>query len=137
MNKPWKIILVFAGVFLAGAIFGGPLMGWYRNYQLERRPPFAERTMERYQRELKITAAQEERIRPILLRMQNEWRRLRQENVRNLSAVVDQMHREVAAELTPEQQTKLEEMRQELRLRTERLRGRVREREAEPRKTGV
>lgn len=137
MNKPWKVILVFVGMFLAGAIFGGPLLGWYRDYRQERRPPFAERTMERYQRELKITAAQEERIRPILLRMQAEWRRLRQENVRNLSAVVDQMHREVAAELTPEQQVRLEEMRKELRLRTERLRGRVREREAEANKAGA
>ncbi len=134
MNKTWKVILVFVGVFLAGAISGGPIQGWYRNYQQERRPPFAERTMERYQRELKITAAQEERIRPILVRMQGEWRRLRQENVRSLSAVVDQMHREVAAELTPEQQVKLEEMRKELRLRTERLRGRVHDREAEKRK---
>ena len=23
MNKPWKVILAFLGVFLAGAVFGG------------------------------------------------------------------------------------------------------------------
>lgn len=129
MNKPWKVILVFAGVFLAGVITGGPLLGLLQNYRQERRPAFADRTMVRYERELGITSAQKEKIRPILLRAQDDWRRLRQENVQHLTALVDRMHMEVATELTPEQQTKLEDMRKELRKRTERLRGRVHDRE--------
>lgn len=129
MNKPWKVILVFAGVFLSGVICGGPLLEWYKHQREERRPPFVERTMERYQRELKITAEQEAEIRPILLRVRAKWRQARDENVRTLTEIVDHMHLEVAAELTPEQQVKLEEMRKELRARAERLRGRVRDRE--------
>lgn len=129
MNKPWKVVLVFVGVFVAGAIAGGPLAMWVQNYRHERRPPFVDRTMERYERELQISEAQRGKIWPVLLRAQTEWRALREENVRKMSEVIDRMHAEVAAELTPEQQTKLEKMRQELRARAERLRGRAHDRE--------
>ena len=82
--------------------------------------------MRRFENELNLTEVQKEKIEPILLRTQTEWRQFRQENVKNLMGVIDRMHLDVAAELTPEQQVKLEVMRKELRERTERLRGRVR-----------
>lgn len=129
MNKPWKVGLVFVGVFLAGVLCGGPLVVRWQNYQNENRPPFIERTLARYERDLGITAAQKEKIRPILLSIQKEWRQLRQNNVRQLQAVVDRMHDGVAAELTPEQHAKLEEMRKETHQRTELLRGRQHDRE--------
>jgi len=125
MNQPWKVIVAFLGVFLAGLICGGPLAGWLRERHHENRPPFAERTMRRFERELNLTEVQKERIEPILLRAQNDWREFRQQNVRNLTGVVERMHVELSAELNPEQRVKLEDIRKEFRARAEQFRGRV------------
>lgn len=125
MSQRWKVILAFAGVFAAGVVCGEPLSAWYSRYEARHRPPFAERTMKRYERELHLTPAQREKVGPVLVRWQDEWRRLRQENVRAMTTLIDRMHAEVGAELTAEQREKLELMRQELRARAERLRGRL------------
>jgi hypothetical protein len=129
LNKPWKVVLVFAGVFLAGVVCGGPLLATIQQYRHDRRPPFIDRTMARYERELGITPEQKERIWPILTRIQKDWRQLKQENVRNLLGVIDRMYTEIGGELTPEQRIKLEKMRDESRERTERLQGRQHQRE--------
>lgn len=125
MNKPWKVILAFAGVFVSGVICGGPITGWIRHRQHENRPPFAERTMVRFEKELKLTPAQKEKIQPILVRAQQEWRQSRQENMRNMTGVIDRMHDDLGAELTPEQRSRLEEIRLEFKKRAEDIRGRV------------
>jgi len=125
MNTPWKVILAFAGVFVAGAIFGGPFADWIKELRQNNRPPFAERTMARFEKEFELTEAQKEKIMPILVRAQKDWRQLRHDNVRNLTALVDRMHLELSAELTPDQQKKLEGISKEFRSRAERFRGRV------------
>jgi hypothetical protein len=124
MNSPWKVILAFAGVFIAGVLCGGPVFGWIRERQQENRPGFAERTMQRYEKELGLTAAQKEKILPILVRTQKDWRQLRQDNMRSITGLIDHMHEELLAELTPEQRVKMEAMRKEFRSRAERFRGR-------------
>lgn len=83
--------------------------------------------MRRFEHELKLTETQKERVLPILLRAQQEWRQARQENVKVLTGVIDRMHTDLSAELAPEQQARLEEMRKEFRSRAERFRGRVTE----------
>lgn len=83
--------------------------------------------MRRFEHELKLTDSQKERVLPILLRAQQEWRQARQENVKVLTGVIDRMHADLSAELAPEQRTRLEEMRKEFRVRAERFRGRVME----------
>jgi hypothetical protein len=129
MNQPWKVVLAFVGVFVAGLICGGPLLNWARERLQENRPPFAERTMRRFEKEFELTDAQKERIAPILQRTQTDWRQFRQDNMRNLTGVIDRMHADIAAELNPEQRSKLEEISNEFRKRAERFRGRVREQE--------
>lgn len=130
MNQPWKVILAFVGVFVAGMICGGPLIGWIKAKAEEKRPPFAERTMHRFEHELNLTDTQKERIEPILQRAQADWRRFRQDNMRNLTGVIDRMHAEIASELAPDQRVKLEVISNEFRKRAERFRGRIREPEA-------
>jgi hypothetical protein len=132
MNQPWKVVLAFVAVFVAGLICGGPLLNWVKERHHEKRPPFAERTMRRFVKELELTEAQKERIAPILQRTQTDWRQFRQENMRNLIGVIDRMHADVAAELNPEQRSKLEVISNEFRKRAERFRGRVREEERGP-----
>jgi hypothetical protein len=125
MNSPWKVILAFVAVFIAGVLCGGPVFGWIREKQQENRPGFAERTMHRFDKELGLTAAQKEKVEPILLRAQQDWRQLRQDNMRGITGLIDRMHEELSAELTPEQRVKLEKVRSEFRARAERFRGRT------------
>lgn len=129
MNQPWKVVLAFVAVFVAGLVCGGPLLTRVKERQQESRPPFAERTMQRFEKELQLTEAQKERIAPILQRTQTDWRQFRQDNMRNLTGVIDRMHADIAAELNPEQRGKLEEISNEFRQRAERFRGRVRNQE--------
>lgn len=127
MKQSWKVFFAFGGVFIAGMICGGPVAGWLRNRQEQNRPPFAERTMKRFEHELQLTAPQKEKIYPILLNAQKEWRQLRQDNVNNMTVLLDRMHEQLVAELNPEQRGRMEELRKEFRARAERFRGRVRD----------
>lgn len=126
MNKPWKVILAFLGVFLAGAVFGGFLSMRVARRFMENPPlrepgqpggQFSPQVLKRLSERLDLTPAQEEKIRPILKQTEEEMRRLRQSGFRETIAVAERMHEQVAALLTPEQKTKLDAMRLEMRER--------------------
>jgi hypothetical protein len=126
MNKSWKVVLAFAGVFLAGAIFGGALAPHLKRFErLQPRPPLAERMMQRFDEQLQLTAEQKPKVRPIVDRMSEETLRMRRESSVAFRAMMDRMTAELARELTPEQRVKLDEMRAYYRERAEqRNRGR-------------
>jgi hypothetical protein len=126
MNRPWKVILAFALVFVAGAIFGGALAPrWLRlDLDLQNRPPFTERVMKRLDQELSLTDAQRAGILPIVERMAEETQRMRRDGVQTYRTVMDGYNAEIALQLTPEQRTKLEEMRKRFRERMDRVRQR-------------
>ena len=88
--------------------------------------------MQRFVKEFNLTEEQKQKIEPILLRTQRDWRQYRQDNVRNLVGVIDRMHVDVAAELNPEQRGRLTEISNEFRARAESFRGRIREQETAP-----
>ena len=128
MDKPWKVVLAFLGVFVAG-IFSGAMLGVRFGRHLM--PPgnhapggqnFGPQVMKRFEEQLELTPEQTTQIGPIVERTQVEVQRLRKENVREMTKVMDQMHTEVSAILTPEQRVKLEELRKKFRERSERLR---------------
>lgn len=123
MNRRLKVILVFVGVFLAGAISGGAIAmrvlksdrpDWRRGTRLQ--------LMDRLVEELKLTEAQREKISPIVVRAQEETQALRRESLLAIAVVMDRMHADMGVELTPEQRVKLEEMRKRFRERAERMR---------------
>lgn len=130
MNKPWKVILAFLGVFVAGAVFGGFLSG--RLLQRFRPAPpaqpgqprggpggeqFSLQVFRRLSERLELTDTQKEQLRPIIKETDAEMRRLRTANFRESMALAEQMHEKIAAILTPEQLAKLEAMRKEMRER--------------------
>ncbi len=125
MNKPWKVILAFLGVFLAGAVFGGFLSLRVARHFFESAKPrgpvpleqFSPQMFKRLAEKLELTPEQKEKIRPILKQTEEEMRRLRQSGMRESMAVADRMHDEVSALLTPEQKAKLESMKREMRER--------------------
>jgi hypothetical protein len=123
MKASWKVILAFVGVFMAGAICSFPLSGWMRDLQ-GKRLSFAERTTRRLEKQLELTPVQTEKIQPIIMRTEGEYRRLRQEDARNFTGMLERMHEDIAVELTQEQRAKLTHIRDEFRDRAERLRSR-------------
>ena len=132
MDKPWKVVLAFVGVFIAGAIFGGALAPrWLgHGHFLQSRAPFGgPRMIDRLSADLALSAEQKEKIVPIVERAETETRRLRRESVQSFRAVIDRMNAEISPELTPEQRVKLEELRKRFRERIERFRSEFHDRE--------
>ena len=134
MEKPWKVILAFAGVFVAGAIFGGALAPrWFGPRRpMHRGQAFELHLMDRLTRELALTPEQQKKIAPIVSRAEAETRRLRRESVQSFRAVMEKANTEIAAELTPEQRTKMDEMQRRFRERLERFRARHGQKRAPP-----
>ncbi|MDB6169110.1 MAG: hypothetical protein JWM88_1974 [Verrucomicrobia bacterium] len=127
MDKPWKVILAFLGIFAAG-IVSGTLLGARYGHQLfprSRSPEsqnFSARMMERLGSELALTPEQTARIRPIVERTQGDLQNLRRDYMQQVTHVMDEMHSQIGAILTPEQRQKLEELRKRFRERSERIR---------------
>jgi Spy/CpxP family protein refolding chaperone len=127
MNQRLKVVLILVGVFLAGAVCGGPIaLRFLRPARPEWNRGARPQVMDRLSKELDLTQAQQEKIRPIVTRAQEEMQHFRRESIRNIAVVMDRMHTDVAAELTPEQRSKLEDMRKKFRDRAERIRGEFR-----------
>ena len=120
--KPTRIVaLAFVGVFLLGAVFGavggvryakqpksassGPKRGTPEHFTMQQ--------MKRLKEPLKLTPEQSDRILPILMRAGEETGKIRRECFGRMEPVISQMEDDVARELTPEQQTKLRELKHE------------------------
>ena len=93
--------------------------------------PIQPAIMQQLIRQLKLTAAQKEKVRPIVSRASEDLQRLRQDNdterQRNIAdtvRVTDRMYSDVAALLPPEQRVELESMRTQMQHRVEKDRRR-------------
>jgi hypothetical protein len=112
MNQParWKVILLLAAIFAAGAI-----TGWAVSYGLGPRffhgPPkpaeMQARARERYRRELKLSPEQLEKITPFIQQCGAEIEATRQEMMAKIGQSLANSEARIAGELTPEQQEKL------------------------------
>ncbi len=144
MDKPWKVIFAFVGVFIAGAVFGGffALRSTGKRLASERtqvaRPAInkvaqgaqvpapakgiAPQVMRQLTQRLSPTPEQQKALRPIVGRATEDLQRMQREHLADAARTTERMYADVAALLTPEQRTKLEQMRQEMleRVRRER-----------------
>jgi len=122
MDKPWKVILAFTGIFLAGILVGGlSSLRWGRNF-VQRQPmgeQYGPQLMQRLVTELNLTPEQQAKINPIVTAASDELRDLRRSTQRTSAAVLVRMQGEIAAVLTPEQKAKFDEQvtRQRERIR--------------------
>ena len=131
-TKTWKVVLVFAGVFAAGVVTGATWSWRFGRPGPEERPRwagpgFGNRMMERMREDLNLTDEQKARLEPIVQRSDEELQTLRRGQLQEVAQIMDRVHAEVAAVLTPDQRTKLEEMRERFRQRAERMRREFRE----------
>jgi Spy/CpxP family protein refolding chaperone len=141
MDKPWKVVLAFIGVFIAGAVFGGLFtVGTARRAvvannpngpatpstvvtppatKASQPPQIAPAIIRQITQRLSLTAEQKEKIRPIVTRAGEDLQRLRRENLQDTTRVMERMYADVSATLTPEQRVELEEMRRKMQERVE------------------
>lgn len=122
MNKPWKIILVLAGIFAAGGVTGGFLTLKACRDQIANRPVPEEwepKHLKKLSDRLGLTEEQKEQVRPIIRSRMGDLYRLRNESMAETRVVVEAMQREISEKLTPEQRIKFAEMNRELREKRE------------------
>lgn len=139
MKKKWQVILVFVGVFLAGAVVGSVVSVRYvREMARQRRAPdqFAPQMMKRFAEHLDLTPEQRAKIIPIVNRCSDSIRTLRRQGLSETAALMERMHEDVSRELNGEQREKLNEMRERQRQRfREWTSGRGRDRRSDDRQS--
>lgn len=118
MNKPWKLVLLLTGIFLAGGLTGALVMiRLGREVAARRSLPeqWVPMHLKRLAKRLDLRPEQLEQLRPIVRRNMEELKRLRAYAMIETRNVMERMEREVAEKLTPEQRAKFEQMNRELR----------------------
>jgi Spy/CpxP family protein refolding chaperone len=157
MDKPWKVIVAFIGVFMAGAVFGGFFsLGVGRELLVRNGPPAAPvmaaapvapvalaptaaptqtpaanpvakgpnaagrvnlppavgsaRILRQIANKLDLTAAQKERITPLIQRAIEDLWRIEQNNSRENSYIVQRLRQDIGKQLTAEQRVRSDEL---------------------------
>ena len=110
----WWLALGFVVVFCAGVATGIFAGAWHARHILfnGRSSHVHQRMRDHLQRELHLTTEQSEQVGPILDRMSQELEKIRDETGRRVSATMNQSHDELIPLLNPEQQEKLNQMRE-------------------------
>lgn len=110
----WKLAIGFVLVFIAGGaagLFFGATRTAHFFMEGPHRPGFlAERMRERLRWQLHLTNDQVAKISPIIDKTATQLEQIRTESSRRVHETFTEAHREMAAELTPEQRTKLQEI---------------------------
>ena len=120
VNQPWKIVVVLAGIFLAGGVTGGFVaLRFFPSPHPARQgsgpDQWAPRQMKRLAERLELTPDQQERLHPIVRRNMEELIRLRLSSTAHTREIFERMEREISEQLTPAQRPKFEQMNREFR----------------------
>ena len=118
--RHWKIILALVGLFALGAATGSVITLKVVKRVIEARTNperMSQSLLGEYQRRLKLTPEQVEKIRPILQRTGREMWELRTEMSGRTFQVIRLSHEDIAAELTPEQREEFTRLNRETRER--------------------
>lgn len=125
MDKTWKVILAFAGIFVAGLLVGGlvtlRVVKSLAPPRLGSPEQFSPLLMKRISSKLELTPEQQEKIRPLIARAADELHQMRRTVWTNSQAVMERVDGEIAAVLTPPQKLKFDQMREEQRERVRRF----------------
>src|SRR3954470_8867030 len=135
MDKPWKVALAFIGVFTAGAVFGGFFSVGIGKHMIASLPPpplqkepkrerpllemppvwRSAQLLGRFTERLDLTDEQRERIKPLVQRATEDYRRQQNNNLRETGFILDRLQKDIRKELVPEQLKKLEKMEEHQR----------------------
>ena len=117
----WKAVLVFSALFVAGGAVGSLVTLRFARHQPPAPPRegLSPQLVRRFTERLDLQPDQAARIEPILAVHTEELRKIRRESFERTDAISQRMLAAVETHLTPEQRTKLEELRKEQRARFE------------------
>jgi Spy/CpxP family protein refolding chaperone len=111
----WKLICGFLLVFIAGCLTGAFVAAATTRHYLfaaGHHGITADRMRERLKAELNLTPEQTAKISPILDKAAVQLQAIRKDTGQRVHEVFATTHNQIAADLTPEQRTKLEQMRE-------------------------
>ncbi len=127
MNKPWKLIVLLIGIFVAGGATGALLAKRVEKVMpMPPKPPPAPETwatmhLKRLADEIGVKPEQMEQIRPIVVRGMKELFVMRSQFLADNRTRREQMERDVMQVLTPEQREKYEKINREFQERARKL----------------
>ena len=126
MNKPWKLIVLLVGIFVASGATGVLVgMRMARSLVQNRAAPAPELWtslhLKRMAEEVGLQPGQLEQIRPIVTRGMTELFNMRSQFLADNRARREQMEREVMEKLLPEQRAKYEKINREFQERSRKL----------------
>jgi hypothetical protein len=110
----WKIVLSLAAIFLAGSVTGALFTVAIAKHQVRRQSDptqWFQLTMQRWKGRLHLTAAQEEKLKPIVEATVNELRTLRTSDLRQTDEIMARAQARIDPELTADQRLRLLKMR--------------------------
>jgi hypothetical protein len=111
----WKIVLSLVAIFLAGSVTGALFTVGIVKHEVRRQSDpnqWSQLTMQRWKTRLHLTAAQEEKLKPIVEATVNELRALRTNDLRQTDEILARAQTRIDPELTPEQRVRLQKMRE-------------------------
>ena len=125
MTKPWKLILLLAGIFVAGAVTGAFVVvqvghEWFASRLMPDHWPTVH--LKKLSEKLDLKPEQADQILPILRRNRDDLNQVRTECQSQIKAVFERMEHEISAILTPEQRPKYEKLIQEMREKAKKTR---------------
>lgn len=123
MNKPWKLVLLLIGIFLAGAVAGGFVVGRIWRPIPRRMPPdqWGQNRLKVLSEHLSLTPDQQTKLQPILQRDMDDLARIRNSSMTESRKIFERMEQDISTLLTPEQKQKFDEMNRERRERFQRM----------------
>lgn len=118
-DKPWKLVLLLTGIFLAGLVAGSFGTARLRELGPKRQPPdqWGTSRIKMLAERLDLTPSQVDQLRPIIKRDTEELNRLRESSMKETQRVFQRMEDDIAAMLTPEQKVKFDALNKEMRER--------------------
>ena len=124
MNSPWKLILLLSGIFLAGVVTGGFVAHRHLRKEFSKRmapEQFFDSRFEMLTKRLSLTADQQAKLKPIMLRDAQELVQIRNNTIAETRKSLERMERDISEVLTPEQRVKFEQINREMRERMKRF----------------
>ncbi len=117
-KRNWKVTLCLAAIFIAGGITGSlATLQILKHITHTRRNPgnWSAMMMKHLESKLKLTPEQIQKIKPIIDQSVVELEAIRSKTISQSSQVMQRSEEQIAHELMPEQQKRLQEIQQERR----------------------
>ena len=113
--RHWKIAALLATLFVVGVVTGAVLTIAIVKKKADENDNWQRATYQLYKKRLKLTPEQEQRLNPVFETAGEDFRAVRREALRDVLDTIRRVNVEVEKELTPEQKTEFDKLREDIR----------------------